>query len=213
MENTYDVPLFIDKTCLLTSPDEKILVVKRQHWTVAALPILSLFVGSILATSIVYFILVSFFGQLILFVIGASVIFALFFSVATNKLLHWYSHIYFITTHKASEICCTFRGQKTLQEVSLENTLCSEIESSSEGLINSIFQTGDVTISIDTAESEEEIHFRSLSSPHQTSDMLARHFNLIPSDSEKNHKWYSASEDSLRRFLHKQLWNISGGML
>ena len=178
---------FLDK--ILTLPQERVLVAKRQHWLTLATPVFSVVSISLLfAFSSFYLFIIAFFSPLV-FISSIATIFLLASSLATKSVVDWYFHMYVITNRKILEVCYVPMFSHTLCDVLLDQVRCTEIDVKINGIFNELFNNGDIIVSFDRPTHQEEFTIKSIEGPNEIGRILGHAFaSVVREDSDT--LWY-----------------------
>ena len=180
-----------NKKSLFTFPDEEILIAKRQHWVVLAS---SFFLTP--AAGLI-FILASFvlfrwvMGDFFLFLLSTLTIIALCSTIIIKSVINWYFHLYIVTNHKLLEIDYKPFFAESISDILLDLVRCTEIDIHTDGIINQIFNKGDIYITFDRPTHEEGFVLKNIRSPRQTSVLLSEILTpgVLVSKKTTKHTW------------------------
>lgn len=140
----------------LTLKGEELLLVKRKHPLTLIFSVS--FISLILCLFIIgiFFLFVKFFASPSLFIATALILISLGMTAITKCILDWYFHVYILTTRKILEIWYTPLSGHIVNDILLDKVSCTEIDLKRSGLLQEIFDMGDVIISFDRPTHQEE---------------------------------------------------------
>lgn len=177
-----------DAQAFLSLPDEKILVAKRKHWLTLLLPLSSLALLGIMGFAVI--LLLIFFLPFI--TITPLLMFGLFVSLVTltaslaiKFVIAWYFRLYIVTNHKILQISYTPLGLFWSNSILLDQVRCTEIDIQTNGIINQLFNKGNIVITFDRPTHQEEFMLCDIKDPRKTGEYLSDIFESQGSPSEK----------------------------
>lgn len=214
MQHTNGPPSEKGMPHFLTLPREKLLLIKHKHWITLVIPFLIQGWIGLTIIGILYLVLVFFFHQLLLFFLSSMTVFLFFFTLMAKTYVDWYFHFYIVTNRKIIEYCCTPLFSHSINEVLLDYVRCTEIDVSTDGLVNHLINKGDVTITFDRPTHEEELIFSDIHDPRELGEKLAAAFDMYKTDSSKEGLWFHSKAGPKKYYFTDDLsHNTQGGLL
>jgi len=177
--------MLTDKTQLhleeqfLTRSGENLLFASRTHAFVLIAPLSATLFLTVLAIGFLIFLhtYVAFPSVLL----AGFICFVLLFAgtIMMKCIVDWYFHFYVITNFKVLEICYKPFFSKEINLVPLDQMRCVEITSSTQGIIKTVYDFGDVIIQLDFLTHQDTFILSDIASPQKTSMRLSDLFNVI----------------------------------
>lgn len=161
-----------NKKSLLTFPDEDILIAKRQHWLVLAATIITSTIVGLVFFLLVYLLFWVVLRDFLLLLIGLSTVIILTGSIIIKNVMNWYFHAYIVTNHKIMEFDCKPFFSEGVSDILLNLVRCTEIDTHTRGVINQMFDKGDIYITFDRPTHEEGFILKDIDSPRLTGELL-----------------------------------------
>lgn len=93
--------------------------------------------------------------------------------LAIRQLVHWYFHLYIVTTRKIAEVSYSPLSSELSNSILLDQLRCTEIDAEMHGVISEVFDIGNVVITFDRPTHQEEFTLRKIRSPRKVADMLS----------------------------------------
>lgn len=161
----------------LTFPDEELILAAREH---AAQLLMRLFQSTVL----IFFadILFTFLSYFIFRDVGFS--FATFMVIALmgnalfiREVVHWYFHLYIITTRKIVEVKYNPLFSEISNSVLLDQLRCTEIDAEMYGFVYEFLDLGNVAITFDRPTHQEEFVLKGIRSPRKVANYLSSHLH------------------------------------
>lgn len=178
-----------NKKSLLTFPDEEILIAKRQHWLVLFSSVVtSSIVGTIFLLLAYLFSWIVLKDGLLIF-LSITTVLLLSASIIIKNIINWYYHVYIITNHKIIEYDCKPFFSEGVSDILLDLVRCTEIDIHTKGVINQIFDKGDIYITFDRPTHEEGFVIKDIDSPKLTGELLNQVFIADLSNNNSNATW------------------------
>ncbi|MFI5265118.1 MAG: hypothetical protein ACHQT7_00020 [Candidatus Levyibacteriota bacterium] len=159
----------------LTPGDETLILAVREHSIPLLLRILQLGIAETLftvgATIAAYVI-----SHDIIFSIAVLLTLGLISGgLAIRELVHWYFHLYLITTKKILEVRYNPLFSELSSSVLLDQVRCTEIDAEMHGFISEILDLGNVRITFDRPTHQEEFVLKNIRSPRKIANHLSTH--------------------------------------
>jgi membrane-associated HD superfamily phosphohydrolase len=165
----------------LQSPqiEEEILFTKRQHWFVlvpslALLVFLSLFIISVTLGIFMYFSLIPTYPDVFFSILALTLLFTS--TLVVKTIMEWYFHVYTLTSHRIMEVCYSPLFSHWVNDVLLDEVRCTEIDITTHGFINQLFNKGDVVITFDRPTHEEEFKLSNVKDPQAIGQLIEQVF-------------------------------------
>lgn len=97
--------------------------------------------------------------------------------------------MYIITNHKIIEYDCKPFFSEGVSDILLDLVRCTEIDIHTKGVINQIFDKGDIYITFDRPTHEEGFVIKDIDSPKLTGELLNQVFIADLSNNNSNATW------------------------
>ncbi|MCL4354209.1 hypothetical protein M1349_01925, partial [Patescibacteria group bacterium] len=179
--------VFLEK--ILNLPDERVLVAKRQHWLTLATPLFTIISISLLFVFSSFYIFILTLFTPTVFVSSIAAIFLLASSLVAKSIVDWYFHLYVITNRKILEVCYSPMFSHSLCDVLLDQVRCTEIDVKINGIVNELFNNGDIIVSFDRPTHQEVFTIKSIENPNEIGHILGHAFaSVVKEDSDT--LWY-----------------------
>jgi hypothetical protein len=166
-----------NKKSLLTFSDEKVFFAIRQHWLV----LISSFVTTPLVCVAIlfpsYFLTIWLINDVILFLLFSLLMASLCSTIILKSVIHWYFHVYIVTNHKLMEISYKPFFSEGVNEILLDLVRCTEIDIHTDGIINQLFDKGNVSITFDRPTHEEGFFLKDIQTPRKIGAILSEILN------------------------------------
>jgi len=158
----------------LTLAEEKLLLVQRRHAFVIFWPILftAFTLGLLLLLS--FFVFITLFHSLSLFVIVSLLLLSASMSLIAKVIIDWYFHVYILTTRKILEVWYTPLTSYSVNDVLLDKVNCTEIDIKIQGFIHELIGIGDIVVTFDRPTHQEEFVFNDIPQPKIIEKFLTR---------------------------------------
>lgn len=165
----------IDGECsrFLTLPQEKLIVAKREYWLTAVIPIIATMLFAALLVLFSYVLFMWGLHSLLLFTAGTLVIINSAIGVATKIFIHWYFHMYIVTSRKLLEINYSPLDTLVENEVLLDQVRCTEVDMQRGGFIHEILDFGTVRITFDRPTHQQEFVLSNIKSHRKIGVLLS----------------------------------------
>lgn len=158
----------------ITFPHEEFILATREHYV----PLLFrtfqnlsfTFLMSAVVSAIAYFI----FRQI---GISAAFFFVPFLAgsgIALKEIVHWYLHIYIITTKKLLEVTYSPLMSEAINSVLLDQVRCTEIDADLNGIISEQLNMGNVSITFDRPTHQDNFVIKNVRAPRAISNLLSK---------------------------------------
>jgi len=174
-----------DYSKILTLSGEQVhLVIKAHFLTVVPNIILAIFIT-------IGFVLVSL-GSLMIFksfmisLLGLLMAFLVGFTILTQSLVNWFYHIYIVTSRKLLEVRYSPIAGYVANEIFLDQVKCTEIDMNSGGVIQQLFNIGNVAITFDRPTHKQQFIISSIKNYRQVgTDLTNKLIDKPPPDKPK----------------------------
>lgn len=163
----------------LTSPGERLIVAKRQHWFVLFSPLMITGLLTLLLISLSAFLFLGPAANPTLFVISLSLSLSASASIIAKNLADWYYHIYMVTTKRILEVSCAPLFFHSINDVALDQVRVTEIDVKIRGFVNELLEMGDVIIEFDRPSHEKMFTISSIKDPSTTGALIANSLKLM----------------------------------
>jgi hypothetical protein len=166
----------------LFSNDEQVLLLKRRHVITLVQDMVVLVIAALFLSAAAYFGFVYVLHDPFLFLLAFLFFSFVVFSSTVKAIINWYYHIYIVTDHRLLEIKYRPFFCEDVIDILLDQVRCTEVNIQTAGVINQLFNKGDVLITFDRPTHEPGFKFKNIPYPHETAVFLSH--VLIP---EINH--------------------------
>lgn len=190
----------IDVSKFVNLGDEKLILAVREHSAPLIVRLLELasatIVVSIVSAVASYFLTHDIFFSLATF-LTSSLLGVGFF---IRELVHWYFHLYVITTKKIVEVSYNPLFSELSNSILLDQLRCTEIDAEMHGFISELFDIGNVTITFDRPTHREEFILKGIHSPRKIANHLSSHMhgNTMPTNQEVWYKDPNSNKNGFR---------------
>ncbi len=172
----------------ITFPHEEFILATREHYV----PLLFrtfqnlsfTFLMSVVASAIAYFL----FRQI---GIAAGFFFVPFLAgsgVTLKEIVHWYLHIYVITTKKLLEVRYSPLMSEAINSVLLDQVRCTEIDADLNGIISEQLNMGNVSITFDRPTHQDNFVIKNVRAPRAISNLLSKELHKN-TDFDQQNMW------------------------
>ena len=183
-----------EKNLLTFFPAEKNLLRVREFWIVLIWPILAtLVVGFIIACGFGY-ILTLYFNRPLLVLSSSILILAVASSIIAKILIDWHGHFYILTTHRILEVCYKPLFSTYINNVILNQVKSTEVDIEGNGLINQLFNIGNVMITFDRPTHQEEFRLMNIKNPKAVGFLFAEVLDFKKADVMDNPVWFKTKK-------------------
>lgn len=170
----------------VTLGDETLILASREHSIPLLFRLLQLGIGAILltviASGITYFV-----SRDVIFSVAVFLTLGLVSAgVAILELIHWYFHLYLVTTKKILEVRYNPLFSELSNSVLLDQLRCTEIDAEIHGFISEILDLGNVAITFDRPTHQEEFVLKNIRSPRKIADHLSSFLHANPQQENDN---------------------------
>jgi len=141
----------------LTAEGERLRFVRRRHPIVAVFPALLVIFLAVLFGVIAFSFFVTFIFLPFLFLITILLLVSITLTIISGILTEWYYHVYVLTTKRILEMRYTPLFSNTFYDILLDKVNCTEIDLKNNGLINQLFNKGDIIITFDRPTHQQEL--------------------------------------------------------
>lgn len=186
----------------LTFPDEKIILVKRQHRFVLLPPLFiigALTLTLIILSYVALIILLSFYE---IFFISVLIIFNITVLLIAKNIVEWYFHIYIVTNRKLLEVYYVPLSSYVINDVLLDQVKCTEIDIRTNGFFYELLNIGDVAITFDRPTHQNEYIFSQIKDARGTGALLTNHLiKGSPTEIKKELSWHRSKLKKHKYYL------------
>lgn len=156
----------------ITLPGEALILLQRKHVITFLLPSLSvIFLGLFFtAIAVLAFLIISF--NIGLFIASFLTIFVLVLTAISKLSIDWLFNFYVVTNRKIIEIRYAPLFMRETNEVLLDQVRCTEIDARIDGIVNEVFDIGDVILTFDRPTHQQELIFESIKDPKSVESYL-----------------------------------------
>lgn len=161
----------------LTFPQEELILASREHAArllvrLTQISIVAIFLGSIF-TIVSFFIFRNIWFSASIFITIGLIGNAFFI----REIVHWYFHLYVITTRKIVEVRYSPLFSEISNSVLLDQLRCTEIDAEMYGFVSEVLDLGNVAITFDRPTSQEEFILKGIRSPRKVANYLSSHLH------------------------------------
>lgn len=157
----------------MTFDNEELIFSTREHY----IPLLFRVTQMILST---FFISAVFF-VISFFILHSLILAASFFVVSilggyaliVKELVHWYFHLYIVTTRKLLEVRYSPLLSEVTSSVLLDQVRCTEIDADLSGIISEHLNMGNVSITFDRPTHEDNFILKNIRAPRKVANLLS----------------------------------------
>lgn len=157
----------------MTFPNEEFILATREHYVLLLFRVfqhlwMTLLVSTVFA-GVGYFI----FRQI---EIPSAIFFVCFLAgsgVALKEIVHWYLHVYIITTKKLLEVRYSPLLSEAINSVLLDQVRCTEIDADLNGIISEQLNLGNVSITFDRPTHQDFFVIKNVRAPRAISNLLS----------------------------------------
>lgn len=183
-----------EKNLLTFFPLEKNLLRVREFWIVLIWPILAtLGAGFILAYGLGY-IFTFYFNRPLLLLSSSILVLAVVSSIIAKILIDWHGHFYILTTHRILEVCYKPLFSTYINNVILNQVKSTEVDVEGNGLINQLFNIGNVMITFDRPTHQEEFRLMNIKNPKAVGFLFAEVLDCKKTDVMENPVWFRTNK-------------------
>lgn len=187
----------------LVIPGERLLLAIREHYEPLIIRLLEI-AGAALLVSIIsaagsFFLLHSLSLSLLLF----STILLLGSGLVLREIMHWYFHLYVITTKKIIEVSYSPLTSELSNSVLLDQLRCTEIDAELTGFISEFLDMGNVTITFDRPTHQTEFTLKNIRSPRKIANYLSSHLHSGEKDNP-NQIWFKMPKTNTYQFFEER---------
>lgn len=140
----------------LTLKGEKLLLVIRKHPFVVIFPIITLIILTALFLVSAYILFQRVFNSFPLFVTSSLLLISVTIGIIAKLVVDWYFHVYILTNRKILEFRYTPLTSYVVNDIMLDRVFCTEVDYQTSGIIQDIFDIGDIIITFDRPTHQEE---------------------------------------------------------
>ena len=183
----------------LTFPDEKLILAVREHAAELFIRLLQMTTFALLIntlfTGLSYFLLRD--------VLLSCAIFSVFTLIGSGtiirEVIHWYFHLYIITSRKVIEIKYNPLFSEVSNSVLLDQIRCTEIDAELYGFVSELLDLGNVVITFDRPTHQEEFVIRGIRSPRKIANYLSSHLHTMP-DFKSQQIWVMPKKSQISEY-------------
>ncbi|MGE5041666.1 MAG: hypothetical protein ACM3IJ_02075 [Candidatus Levyibacteriota bacterium] len=157
----------------ITFENEEYIFAAREHY-ITLLFRISQMVTSTFFVSIV-FTVISFFVLHSILIAAAFFFVSLMggFGIVIKEMVHWYFHLYIVTSRKLLEVRYSPLLSEVTSSVLLDQVRCTEIDADLSGIISEHLNMGNVSITFDRPTHEDIFVLRNIRSPRKVANLLS----------------------------------------
>jgi hypothetical protein len=163
----------------LTFPEERLIVAKRMHWVVLVPEIFTTILVALIIMVFVFFPTYFLLSSLELFLSAALLIFSITMSFIIKMIVDSYFHIYVVTNRKILEVICRPFFTDTINDVFLDQVRTTEVDVRMNGIVNEVFNMGDVVIAFDRSSHDKEFVLKDIKDPRNTGNLIGDELKSI----------------------------------
>lgn len=193
----------------LTFPDEKVILVKRQHLFVLFPPLFIIGILTLILIILSYIILAILLTFFDIFFISVLIIFNIAALLSAKNIVEWYFHIYIVTSHKLLEVYYVPLSSYVINDVLLDQVKCTEIDIRTNGFLNELLNIGDVAITFDRPTHQNEYIFANIKDARGTGALLTN--QLIKGTTGEVKKELSWHREKLKKHKYYVIDPIESG--
>ncbi len=121
-------------------------------------------------------------------IFSETLIITFFLTLSANEFINWYFHFYLVTKRKIVEVWNTPFGKYFINEIMLDRVKCTEVDISSNGVLNQLLRIGDVTVTFDRpTQHRDSFIFQNVSNANSIREILSDYFS---EDRKETTAWY-----------------------
>lgn len=190
-----------ERSVLYTYPNEKVILVTRSHWSSILLSLsIIIFTSIILLTALLTaFYVIKF--SMILFIASCLLLLVSTSLLVNQKIIEWYFHLYVISDKKILEIFHSPLIFGKVKEILLSQVRCTEVDSEMKGLLDHIFNIGDVTITFDRPTHEKEVVLKSIKHPNALCNHLSTFLVRQKENNPNSDYWVRDDQNSEKIYV------------
>lgn len=191
--------------------EENILLRRRRHVFVLIPPIATIATLSIILIAGVLFTFMQVFDLLFIGISLSLVIAAIALSLVIKAIVDWYFHFYILTDRRILEIAYQPLFSDKVNNIILNQVKSTEIVVEQNGIVNKIFNKGNVIITFDRPTHEDEFIFYDLKNPKNVGFLLADALDLITTANDKNNgnakfTWYKGRDEKKQFYMTEEIF-------
>lgn len=193
----------------ITSPDEKIFVLKREHPITLVSPVIFSLITAGLVTSLTYFVAVFLFHSPNLYIGLSLLTLVTTISLITKSIVDYYFHFFVVSNRKILEMTVMPLYKDKINDVLLDQVRITEIDVRMNNIINEVFDMGDVIIEFDRPSHLELFTLNNISNPKEIGTLLTRELQSVMHDSPI---WFQPRKTSHSAKFHDDLFPEEEGV-
>ncbi|OGH21488.1 MAG: hypothetical protein A2629_01600 [Candidatus Levybacteria bacterium RIFCSPHIGHO2_01_FULL_41_15] len=174
---------------------ERILLRKRQHWFMLAIPVLFTFIIGLIVIVSLFYLLVLKLNNVSIFISSSLVILLLVSSIIIKLMVDWHCHFYILTTHRILEVSYKPLFSNYINNVILNQVKSTEIDVEKSGLINQILDMGNVYVTFDRPTHGELFSLLNIQSPRSVGFLMSEVLDIEKRDFMKTPLWYKSDDE------------------
>lgn len=186
----------------LVSPDEKLLLAVREHYEPLVIKLFQIGVLTIVITTASAIGTFYLFHDVSLILLLSLTELLLGSGLILRQIMHWYFHLYIITTKKIIEASYNPLFSEQSNSVLLDQLRCTEIDAELTGLVSEFLDLGNVTITFDRPTHQTEFTLRNIRSPRKIANYLSSHLHTGVA-THQDQVWYKIPQTNTYRFLEE----------
>jgi hypothetical protein len=180
----------------LSLPNENVFIGKRQHWFTLVPLFFFLFFLTVIFVIGQYVLLFFFLQHITIFIISASFTLIASILIAIHVYIKWFYHFYIVTNRKILEVQYIPFTSYMTYDVLLDQVKCTEVDVSTEGLVNHLFDIGTVSITFDRPTHQQEFKCINIKHYQQVGTFLSTHL-IAPLNAHKTTPvWFRSNDES-----------------
>lgn len=158
----------------LSSEDEQLLYVGKPAGIILIPRFVILAIFILLGYTALHIIALMYFGNILAFIIGATLLIALSIYFALFMALDWLFDFYIVTNKKIIDVHFAPPMSHNLSTILLDQVRCTEVDTQKNGFLHELLDFGDVTVTFDRPTHQEAFIFHNINHPEQVSLYLGR---------------------------------------
>src|SRR3990167_2606258 len=185
---------------------ERILLRKRQHWFMLAIPVLFTFIIGLIVIVSLFYLLVLKLNNVSIFISSSLVILLLVSSIIIKLMVDWHCHFYILTTNRILEVCCKPLFSNYINNVILNQVKSTEIDIEKTGIINQLLDMGNVIITFDRPTHQEEFRLMNIKDPKEIGFLMSDALDIEKPDMMDAPIWYKPKNESHRFKITEEIF-------
>lgn len=174
------------KTIILNNSAEKIFLRRRKHWFVLISPMLWI-TGAYLAILAVSVVASMFVQRLQILALPFMLLMTiLYLNIGAKLIMDWLFNFYVLTDKRVLEIRYSPLFKDVINNVILSQVKTTEVSFESKGLINRLFNLGDVIITFDRPTHQDEFILTNVADPKDVCFLMAQVLDITAQSRNKD---------------------------